>query len=326
MDMKTENGQYRRGVIVASITVIFLAGILGGLATWLIRDELPSRIAVHWGADGTPDRFVDADAAIVEPFLIGVLAPMAVIGVGFLMRRGQQLALVGAGTAVFCSLLFHLFTRAQRVGQEADAGTAQVLGLWVSLACAIAVGVGLHMVFRRRSPGGPVAMNLVGPRLEVGRAARIAWSGRTPTSWGVMAIALVGVVSLVVSAFMLLRNGNIAMGATVAVLLVLLGLLYCATQASVMIDRQGVRVRGLRVIRWVTIPLGQISDGEVVEVDPKHFGGYGMRSTGDEIAYLTRRGPGLRIGRNGLPPVTITVDKPDEALTALNTLLARTPA
>ena len=52
----------RRAVLVPLVVAVcFSAG--SALAVWMIRDDLPARIAVHWGADGRADGFTEGWAS-----------------------------------------------------------------------------------------------------------------------------------------------------------------------------------------------------------------------------------------------------------------------
>ena len=64
----------RRAILIPMVVAAcFSAG--SPLAVWMIRDELPAQIAVHWGANGRADGFTDLTGVIATGTTLSLLLP-----------------------------------------------------------------------------------------------------------------------------------------------------------------------------------------------------------------------------------------------------------
>lgn len=327
----TSNRKLDRGQIVASIisSLIVIAAAIGGLlAIWAVRAQLPAEVATHWGVNGRPDAFKAVAQLYVENALIIGVLPLFLVVIGLVMKQGRVMGPIAAATAIFMSGAINGTIFAQRgmsAEQVRSAGPDWML-LW-SGVIALAVGVLLALVFRRRPSNTPVpaAVAETAPRLLVDDSVRLAWTGRTPVSKAVWVALGFGVVVTAIPMVLMLIGGAwsaaIMMAATIA-LLVVLGF---ATSANVTVDARGVRARSLGFIPWATIPLDTISGATVTHVSPLgDFGGWGRRIgfNGDQ-GLVTAEGPGLRLDRGELGAFIITVADAEAAAATVNTLVAR---
>ena len=155
---------------------------------------------------------------------------------------------------------------------------------------------------------------------------RIAWTGRTTTGrmiWIVLPILLIPAGSM---AIMFAAQGNWT-AAVVALALAVLGAVsILATHSRVIIDFRGVRVLGLGIVRWVSLPLSALEGATSITACPLgDFGGWGRRISldGTMDGFVTAEGPALRIARVEGKPLVITLRDAETAATALNTLIQR---
>ena len=82
-----------------------------------------TRVAVHWGLHGEPDRWQPFAAAVVTAAVITTVMPLALVGLGALMHRSARgpLAAVAGGLAVFLGGVLFGGLVAQRPGQVPQA-------------------------------------------------------------------------------------------------------------------------------------------------------------------------------------------------------------
>ena len=115
--------------------------------------------------------------------------------------------------------------------------------------------------------------------------------------------------------------------AIVALVLAVLGVVsILATHSRVIIDFRGIRVLGLGIVRWVSLPLSALEGATSTTAYPLgDFGGWGRRVSldGATDGFVTAEGPALRIARVEGKPLVITVRDAETAATVLNTLIQR---
>lgn len=77
--------------------------------------------------------------------------------------------------------------------------------------------------------------------------------------------------------------------------------------------------------RWprVVVPVEQITGARAEHIEPLRWGGWGYRGLFRGTAAITRRGPGLVLGRRDRTPLAVTVDQPEGAADLVNALVER---
>ena len=233
---------------------------------------------------------------------------------------------VAAGLGSFIATLMALVVHAQR--DSASAGDASP-GLGLGVGAGVGIGVGLLTWLVTRTPRGE-AVALTAPlhdetsQPETGD--RIAWTGRTTTGrmiWIVLPILLVPAGSMAV----ILAAQRHWSAAIVALALAVLGVVSTlAIHSRVIIDFRGIRVVGLGIVRWVSLPLSALDGATSTTAYPLgDFGGWGCRVSLDGMTdgFVTAEGPALRIARVEGKPLVITVRDAETAATVLNTLIQR---
>ena len=111
----------RRALLIPLVVATcFSAG--SAVAIWMIRDDLPAQIAVHWGADGRADSFTDLTGVIAAGTALSLLLPLGMIGLGAALREEHRMSGIAAGLGSFIATLMALVVHAQR--GSASAGEA----------------------------------------------------------------------------------------------------------------------------------------------------------------------------------------------------------
>ncbi len=293
---------------------------------WSWRDQLPARIATHFGADGRPDGWSSLNGNITFTVVFGTLMTIFMLGTGLLVHQGRQMGGVAAGTGAFIAALGAGMVSTQR---GATAQTEPQVGpmLFTALGLALAVGLLVWLAIRRRGPE-PVAHTApptTAPTIAGAQTARLSWIRPLRRSRGALvASVLLGAV-VPIMALCIAAAGDWWMAAVLLLIglvaFVPIGMMW----AVVTIDHRGVQARALG-IRWMNIPLETVTSAETVKlVSPLgDFGGWGVRGgfSGDR-GLVTSEGPGLRIHRAEQSDWVITVDDAERAAAVVNTLVAR---
>jgi hypothetical protein len=302
-----------RVAVIAPGAVIALAL---GIAAVTLAPTLPSRVAIHFQADGSPDGW--GSPWIMFAISLGAAALALVIAITSLRSRDHRTA----ATRVFvANLLAAAFATA-----------------WIGLASTAAVGDGTFPVWwsvvilaAGAAAGGVPAIELLrgaapiplhdAPSLAVSPTARVAWRAHAGSRWfagiGVLLVAL-GIAS---SAWTATLNGGGAIASGVVMLVVGITVLALA-KVNVTVDRRGLRLTSSWTrIPIMRVPLERIESCGWEQVSPGQWGGWGYRMSGRGIAYVTGSGPGLVVRLDNGQARMVTVKNADRGAAALSSLL-----
>ncbi len=296
------------------------------------RDELPARVASHWGIDGTADGFssVPAVAWLIGGFAAGfaVLWLALVLAVRADATVTRVVAATTAGTTAFVTALAVLLTERQRGLGDATGVELPGAVLAGALAAGVVVAVLAVVLVPRWSPGarplGPLPPGATAaPHLDVGAGERVVWT-RSAATGGVPAVVLVAGVGVTAAI------GVVGRQWWVLGLGVVLALLAAAMfSITVTVDERGLRVRGRFGRPRLHTSLDRIARASTVTVRPiRDFGGWGYRVSAvgplrGARGYVLRGGEALLVERTDGARTVVTVDDAATAAALLNALLER---
>lgn len=318
-----------RVITLLALLYAVVAAAASATAVWLVRDDLPAQIAVHWGSDGRPDRFSGLTELLVTNTILALAVPLLLLGVGVGLRVERSMAAVSSGMTTFLGVVLTGSTLVQRgVVEPAEVGVTAMI--WGGTAAGLLVGGLVWLIVRRHPDDYAVASGSLiegAPTLRVSPTTRLAWTGHTRVArwiWLIAGIALVPM--LAISA--VFASNRAWMDALLMLLLgVALGVVVLASAYSrVTIDAEGLRVTGAGIFRWVRLPLANIQGAVVTTVDPLgDFGGFGRRVAfdGKREGMVTSKGEAILVQRAEERPVVVTIDDAHRAAATLNTLLVR---
>lgn len=287
------------------------------LAVW---GRLPDPMASHWALSGVPD---DALPKISEVLLITLVT--AIVGIGPLLALRVRfsrwstrvlVALAVGGSGLFATL------RVLTVRANLDAATWEAAAPlpWSTALVTLVVGgvlgaVGVWLAGDRPDP--PVTTSPPAD-VEVVPGEAVVWSGGASSRFG----------TVVPAALLALTAGSwwIAGPARNVVLIVLPLVALVATlvgEVRVTVGPRGLTA-GLGWLGWprLRVPIDQITDVRVEDVEPTAYGGWGLRFVPGATAVVIRRGEAIRVERTGRRVLVVTVD---DAARGAGVLLAHLP-
>jgi hypothetical protein len=304
--------------LVVPLVLLVAAGVT--IATF--ADELPGRVAVHWGSSG-PD-----GTGTLAAFLVVMLGVPALVAVGSWLVAvrwgwGSGTRRICVGLAVGFAVAFAVMAvgaLAVQTGLDDGLKSPRIDGLVVlAIVAGIVVGGAVAFLAPRDAPQ-PTSDRVPAdaPRLDLAPGARAAWT-RTVSSRSTAVVVGVTCAVLVVLA-VALRTPLLA--AVAAILAALLGTMFVF---RVSVDERGLTVRSALGWPRLDVPLDEVEQARVVEVRPlAEFGGWGYRlGRGARTGIVLRSGPGLEVERTGGRTYVVTVDDAERAVALLNTLADR---
>jgi hypothetical protein len=280
----------------------------------LFESELPGVIASHWGVDGRPDDSL--------PVWGVVLATIGLIGLGaaiaLLVRRPEGPSAESAGIATFFGALASglawstaLANRGASSWLEASSvGWLEALSV---VGAALALAAAAFVVWGRIDRRGGSALPERGdalPVLAVGPGEQVAWTGSALVRWPLI-VVFVGVVAFVLAPAW--TRWLMLIGPVVS-------MFFLRVQATVSQSGLDVWLGPLRIRR---IGFDRIIEADVIDVDPRVWGGWGWRVIPDASAIVLRRGEGILVRHPGGRRFVVTVDVSATGAGLINGLIAR---
>ncbi|SDU39008.1 DUF1648 domain-containing protein [Jiangella alkaliphila] len=318
--------------VLAGAGLPIAIGAVGVALVLSWRDDLPARVASHWGIDGTADGFSSVSA--VAWLIGGFAAGFAVLGLALVLAVRADatitrvVAATTAGTTAFVTALVVLLTERQRGLGDATGVELPGAVLAGALAAGVVVAVLAAVLVPRWSPGarplGPLPPGATtAPHLDVGAGERVVWT-RSAATGGVPAVVLIADVGVTAAI------GIVGRQWWVLGLSVVLALLAAAMfSITVTVDERGLRVRGRFGRPRLHTSLDRIARASTVTVRPvRDFGGWGYRVSAvgplrGARGYVLRGGEALLVERTDGARTVVTVDDAVTAAALLNALLER---
>lgn len=308
------------GILLPAL--VWTAGIVVALVGMPARSE----IAVHWAADGSPDRVAAPWTVVV---VLAILALVGTLTFGLLLLASETdgptptrrfLAVVAVAFAAFLSTLGDWVLLAQR-----DTTTEPPVGLGLLLAAGVATAAGAlaALVAPRAVASAPTGRPA--EALTLAPDERAVWVGRTRLATpGIVAIA-VGAAAALGAAVLANVVTSGAVGAVYAVPVVLLALLLLTVSWTVRVDGTGLEVRSAAGWPRFRMPASEVAGAGVVDVQPLgEFGGWGIRGgRGRRLGIVMRSGEALEAQNRDGRALVVTVDDAGTAAALLGAVAER---
>ncbi|MFE9460615.1 DUF1648 domain-containing protein [Streptomyces californicus] len=301
----------------------FVLALLVDLVVHLtVQDRLPDRLAVHFDAGGSADRYLGFTAYLLYSLgallVLGVL--WAVFAVNGKLRGGGRSRLIGGGFAL-AAFLGYLLIAVLLVNVDApEGGPTDGFPLW-QVAVAVGAGAAAWPIGALLSRLAPAPES---PDGDGGGASRerIALADGEVASWarGIGAWwAPLAVLALLASAVAVGREVSWFAGAPLVVLALVIGT-FCRPHVTV--DRRGLTVSGLLPKPRVRVELERMTGADSRRVNAlSEYGGWGYRIRPDRSGVITRSGEAIVVSLTSGREFAVTVDDSATGAALLNTLL-----
>lgn len=321
MNTSVEVRRARRAFLIVGLVAPIVVAVVALIPILIWLPELPDQVVTHWGADG-PDGFGSPTMYAWMQVIIGVGTPLLLALPVLAVARdawgpvGRFMGALSLGFAAFISIAMAGSVAMQR-GDGALDGIGIVLA--ASTTGMLVLGVLGWFLQPRVIVRAPAA---AASRLDLAPGERAAWFGTVAIGRAGGIILAVAVLIMVCSAvWMLAASELLGFWITAGVALLVSALVAATFVFRVRISAAGLRVRSLLGWpRW-DVPASDITDVQVVEVDPMtEFGGWGVRIGLDgRMGVVLRAGEGIQVTRRKGRPFVVTVDDATTAASVLNT-------
>ncbi|GAC49012.1 hypothetical protein [Gordonia aichiensis] len=306
--------------VLPSVVALVVALVL----LWLWRDELPARVATHWGSDGV-DGTTSIPGVVVAVVLTAAIAALVGGLAGWYVDETRLLRLVLAlinGGAVFVVTGIVAILGTQRRATAVDDVDAPVVALALAGVLGVIVAIVTVALIRPRNAPTPAPLGEQ-PMAQLAEGERFLWQRRVSASTGSMVVLGLVLLAVVVISVLLSDPWLVAPGIVVAVAVVMVW------SARVSVDRERISVRG--IIGWprLGIPMEDVVRAEVTNVSAlRDFGGYGQRicvhgRLRGARGIVLRSGPALVITRSDGSRDLVVVPDADVAAGLVNASVAQ---
>lgn len=280
----------------------------------LYATDLPDPMASNWGTDGRPNGSLPIWGFIaLTALLVG-----GGLFLGHALGRGTEPSPESAAATmffgVFAAGLAWAGVLANRGAASWDeAGSIGWFEALVAVAAAVGAALVAHRAWMRRYPPplprrDPHRHGDV-PVVPPSPGEQAAWSGSVVVRWPLL------IVAVGVGAFVVVPSGIrwlMLVGPLVALFLL---------RSRAVVSAAGLEV-WLGPARVRRIPMERISHAEIVDVEPRLWGGWGWRVVGDASALVARAGEGMLVRFHDGRAFVITVDDAARGAGLLNWLLS----
>lgn len=308
-----------RVAVVAPGMVVLLTLVVAALVA---ASNLPDRMAVHFGADGTADGW----SSPWPVFWITLAVTAGAVALAFAALRMPDRRT--AATLVLVANLFagSLGTAWIVLAATNTVGDRTLSGWWTVPFLAVSAVIAAVPVVALVRTASPLPAHDVEP-LRIGSDTRVAWRARIGSRWFAALGAVV--VGLGIGTGLAMAPADLGTAVASGAVLVVAGLaVLVLARVELTVDRRGMRLTSTWTrIPLMRVPLERIESCGWEDVSPGQWGGCGYRFSGRGVAYVVRSGPGLVARLRGGQARMVTVPDAAGGAAALGALLAhRTPA
>jgi hypothetical protein len=312
------------GLIAPLIIVLACAAMM---VSWI--PSLPNPVAIHWSSNGV-DGFGSVWMFVLMPVAITIFfCVVAFTGARATSSDGSlsvntKFLLV---TSLFLSTFLGLGMLGALEGQRGlvDAANAPDIGLPMLLAAVAGVVLATVGWFVLPESDGTRLRGEDATAVEAERNERLYWS-RSVTLAPRVAVFVAAVVlgSLVIGIVVFLAAPERGWFAVLP-LLIVTALVFLTPFWRVSVDWRGFSVRAPLGWPRVVIPVEDIAEVRVVDINPSaDFGGWGWRwALGRRTGIILRHGPGIEIARHDGRRFVVTVNEAAVGAGVVKTLTAR---
>ncbi|MGM1028506.1 MAG: DUF1648 domain-containing protein [Actinomycetota bacterium] len=291
-------------------------------ASWAaLAPQLPDTVATHWSGVGVADGVsATVPTAVMLLSITSALLVVALVLAAVRMADRSRAMLLSLLAAVSGMVAAAWVISAVTTVEAGSAQTA-VLGPWLLLLLGSVLLLLVPLAVHPRDDDVPRGDERMLP-LTQSRAA--SWSGEESSSAFLVVGVVVGACSLLLAALLPVSPGPWVPILAALALLVAAAVVVALARIRVLVDAEGLRVRGVLVpLPLRTIPLARIRLVEALVVEPLDWGGWGYRGLPGRLAIVLRRGPGIVVTTREGSRFAVTVGDAQQGASTLASLVAR---
>ncbi|MCX7542581.1 hypothetical protein OS128_06600 [Corynebacterium sp. P5848] len=285
---------------------LFIAVALTGVAAVMVRGHR-GELATHFALDGTPDGFGSPTAflLVVGGMAIGTTALMGALA----GTRQRFLAGCAGFAATFLGALEIWTVHVNLVALSPQDVRLRTVSVLLFLALSVAVGA---LLARAATPVPKESDGeLVAAVVPVSASRRAVWFGHaTARPWLIAVTVGIGAVFTAIGLLFPDDTGGadrVMIGS--GLVLAVVGLMF--TRVRVRVDNRGLTWSLWPGLIRSTIPHEKITGVRAIDLDPREWGGWGWRLSGNGTALVLRGGPAIVLSRRNATDFAVTVDDAD---------------
>ncbi len=309
---------------LAAAALVAIAPV-GLLVTWLVvRDDLPTRLATHFGLNGVPDGF--QRVGVLMAWALPLTAALAAVGVAVVALRRLPGGDIVAGILSFLAWMFAAVCADILLSARGVVDPQAIRSGWAHTVVVILLGSAAGLLVWWLLPSVRVGLEQrPTPAIALNPSDRVVWLSSAqsrPAGLAAAALLVAGLVLLVAAWVAGGEAGAVLAIVGGSVLPVGLAVGWCRS-VVVRVGNDGVTAR-LGGVPWPTFrtPLESIEQASATQIEPMQWGGWGYRISRRGTAIVIRRGPGIVLCRAGRTDLAITVDDAETGASVVNGLVA----
>lgn len=294
-------------------------------ASWsALAPRLPDTVATHWSDAGVADGISATVPTAVT--LLSITTAMLVVALVLAAVRmaDRARAMLLSMLAAVSGMLAAAWVASAVTTVEAGSAHEAVLGPWLALLLGAVLLLVVPWLVHPRDDDARRHDEQALP-LSPSRAA--SWTGEASSTAFLIVGAAIGACSLLLAALLPVAPGPWIPILAAVVLLAGAAVVVALARIRVLVDAEGLRVRGVLVpLPLRTIPLERIRVVEALVVEPVDWGGWGYRGLPGHLAVVLRRGPGIVVTTREGSRFAVTVDGAQDGASTLAGLVSRARA
>ena len=321
----------RTRLVVVSVVLPILIAIAAALLIISWIPSLPTLVAIHWGSDGVDGYGSPWELIAIVLGVVGLFSGIMAFSVADLADSGRPrlnqkvLAVTSLGLSVTLSVGIAASVSSQRGLNDASEAPDPLPGLLLGAALGLLAAAAAWFLLPRADRTPPFAIEV--EQLNIGPAERAFWTGTVSITRGVAFLILAVFALVIASSVAAALNGADSIVLILLPVFVLLAVALTTIRWRVSVGQHGASVVSLAGWPAIRIPLAEITDVRLIDVNPVgDFGGWGWRWAGGRMGIVLQAGSAIEVTRSNGKVLVVPVNDAETAVAVLQASLAQRDA